>query len=164
MSQAPKQPIRDRISAFVQGPTAAGMLGALGHSLSPGSAQTVAAANAPHNPAMQRMSGQSTGGINTVSASTAMPGPAGAVPMMGQGAPLADDLQAGYLHLNLPGSPLGPMGMLASNSARRAQVVQDAMVANEQRMMTGMMIPRGNLPMTQADQMAQQAAMYGGRR
>ena len=161
MTQAPKQSIRDRISSFIQGPTSSGMLGALGHSLSSGAAQTVAAANLPHNPAMQRMSGPALGGINTVSASTAMPGPAGAVPVMGQGSPLADDLQAGYLHLNQPGSPLGPMGMLATNSARRAQIVQDAIMANEQQMMSGMMIPRGNLPMTQADQMAQQAAMYG---
>jgi hypothetical protein len=160
MTQASKQPIRDRISSFIQGPTSSGILGALGHSLSSGAAQTVAAANLPHNPAMQRMSGPALGGINTVSASTAMPGPAGAVPVMGQGSPLADDLQAGYLHLNQPGSPLGPMGMLAANSTRRAQIVQDAIMANEQQMMSGMMIPRGNLPMTQADQMAQQAAMY----
>jgi len=160
MTQASKQPIRDRISSFIQGPTSSGILGALGHSLSSGAAQTVAAANLPHNPAMQRMSGPALGGINTVSASTAMPGPAGAVPMMGQGSPLADDLQAGYLHLNQLGSPLGPMGMLAANSTRRAQIVQDAIMANEQQMMSGMMIPRGNLPMTQADQMAQQAAMY----
>lgn len=163
MAQAPKQPIRDRISSFIQGPTSAGMLGALGHSLSPGAAQTVAAANTAHNPATQRMSGQALSGINTVSASTAMPGPAGAVPTMGQGAPLPDDLQAGYLHLNLPGSPLGPMAMLSNNASRRAQVVQDSIMAHEQQLMSGMMIPRGNLPMTQADQMAQQAAMYGKR-
>jgi hypothetical protein len=83
--------------------------------------------------------------------------------MGGQGGPLPDNLQTGYLHLNLPGSPLGPMGMLSNNASRRAQIVQESMMANEQRMMSGMMIPRGNLPMTQADQMAQQAAMYGKR-
>jgi hypothetical protein len=150
MAQAPQKTARERAEAFIQGPTAAGILGALGHSLSPGAAQSVAAANAPHNPAMQRMSGQALAGINSAPASTAMPGPAGAVPVTGQGAPLADDLQAGYLQLNQPGSPLGPMAMLAANSARRAQIVQDQILANEQRMMTGMMIPRGNLPMTQA--------------
>lgn len=148
MTMQAKKPIRDRITDFVQGPTSTGILGVLGYSLAPDAAQTVAAANAPHDPAMQRMSGQAVAGINTAS---------------GQGGPMADNLQAGYLHLNLPGSPLGSMAMLSANSTRRAQVVQDAIQANEQRMMTGMMIPRGTVPMTQADQMAQQTMMQRRR-
>jgi hypothetical protein len=41
---------------------------------------------------------------------------------------MPQDLQAGYLNLAIPGSPLGQMGMLAGNNLRHAQTVQDQMM------------------------------------
>lgn len=58
------------------------------------------------------------------------------------------DLQAGYMNLATPGSPLGGMGLLAANNLRQGQVVQDALVADQHRMMDSMVIPRGQLPLT----------------
>jgi hypothetical protein len=42
---------------------------------------------------------------------------------------MPQDLQAGYLNLAIPGSPLGQMGMLAGNNLRHAQIVQDQMMS-----------------------------------
>lgn len=61
-------------------------------------------------------------------------------------AALPPDLQASYLNLAVPGSPLGQMGLLSSNNLRNAQIVQDGITADQQRMMTGMTPPYGQLP------------------
>ena len=158
--------ILGQVAQFMAQPTAAAQIGALGQTHSPSAGASVMQANAPHNPATQRMAGQGPAGITSANAASAMPGPAGAVPISGQGGPMADNLQDGYLHLNLPGSPLGPMGLLSNNYVRRAEVVQDAMLGNEQRMMTGAMPYHGSLPVTQMQQqmmMQQQMAARGGR-
>jgi len=165
---APGGGILGQVSQFLAQPTAAAQLGAHGQTHSGSAGHAAGYANAVHNPATQRMSGPGPAGIPLTNAGAVPPGgPAGAVPMMGQGGPMSDDLQAGYLHLNLPGSPLGSMGLLSGNATRRAEVVQDAMLSNEQRMMTGMMPQHGNLPMTQMQQqlmMQQQMAARGQRR
>lgn len=64
-------------------------------------------------------------------------------------AALPSDLQASYLNLAVPGSPLGQMGLLSSNHLRNAQIVQDGIVSDEQRMMSAMMPFYGQLPMGQ---------------
>ena len=170
---APGGGILGQISQFLAQPIAAAQLGAYGQTNSASAAAAVGYANSPHNPAMQRMSGPASTGISMTNAGAAAPGgPAGAVSMMGQGAPMADNLQEGYLHLNLPGSPLGPMGLLSNNATRRAEIVQDAILSNEQRYMMGAMPPHGPLPLTQMQQQmmmqqqmaAQQAAARGQRR
>lgn len=58
------------------------------------------------------------------------------------------DLQAGYLNLATPGSPLGGMGLLAPNHLRQGQNMQDMLVAQQHRMKDSMVIPRGNLPLS----------------
>jgi hypothetical protein len=64
------------------------------------------------------------------------------------------------------------MGLLSNNDTRRAEIVQDAILSNEQRYMIGAMPQHGNLPVTQMQQQmmmqqqmaAQQAATRGQRR
>lgn len=58
------------------------------------------------------------------------------------------DLQAGYLNLAVPGSPLGGMGLLSGNQLRQSQNMQDMLVAQQHRMKDSMVIPRGNLPLS----------------
>jgi len=165
---APGGGILGQVSQFLAQPTAAAQLGAHGQTHGGSTGHSVNYANNPHNPAMQRMSGPAPAGITLTNAGAAPAGgPAGAVPMMGQGGPMADDLQAGYLHLNLPGSPLGSMGLLSGNTTRRAEIVQDAILSNEQRMMMSGLPLRGPLPITQMQQqmmMQQQMAARGQRR
>jgi hypothetical protein len=165
---APGGGILGQVSQFLAQPTAAAQLGAHGQTHGGSAGHSVNYANNPHNPAMQRMSGPAPAGITLTNAGAAPAGgPAGAVPMMGQGGPMADDLQAGYLHLNLPGSPLGSMGLLSGNTTRRAEIVQDAILSNEQRMMMSGLPLRGPLPITQMQQqmmMQQQMAARGQRR
>jgi hypothetical protein len=52
---------------------------------------------------------------------------------------MPSNLSAGYLHLNLPGSPLPMYGLMASHNARAAQSTQDSIIAMDQRMYTGAM-------------------------
>lgn len=61
--------------------------------------------------------------------------------------PMPADLDAGYLKLNLPGSPLPRNGLLAPQFLDSAQYAQDQIVANEQRMIAPFMPPTGQLPM-----------------
>lgn len=56
------------------------------------------------------------------------------------------DLQAGYMNLATPGSPLGGMGLLSGNHLRQGQVIQDALVADQHRMRDMMLTPIGQLP------------------
>jgi len=165
---APGGGILGQVSQFLSQPTAAAQLGAHGQTHSGSAGHSINYANSAHNPALQRMSGPAPSGIALTNAGAAAPGgPAGAVPMMGQGGPMADDLQAGYLHLNMPGSPLGPMGLLSGNATRRAEVVQDAILSNQQQYLLGAMPPHGPLPITQMQQqmmMQQQMAARGQRR
>jgi len=72
---------------------------------------------------------------------------AGDVPVVG-GNIMPSDLQAGYMNLAVPGSPLGGMGLLASNNLRSSQNMQDMIVAQQHRMKDAMVIPRGQLPLT----------------
>ena len=61
--------------------------------------------------------------------------------------PMPQDLDAAYLKLNLPGSPLPRNGLLAPQFTRSAELTQDAIIANEQMMLTQFMPPVGQLPM-----------------
>lgn len=61
--------------------------------------------------------------------------------------PMPSDLDASYLKLNLPGSPLPRNGLLTSQFVDSAQYTQDAIVANEQRMYNQFMPMTGQLPM-----------------
>lgn len=58
------------------------------------------------------------------------------------------DLQAGYLNLAVPGSPLGGMGLLSGNQLRHSQNMQDMLVAQQHRMKDAMVMPRGPLPLS----------------
>lgn len=60
---------------------------------------------------------------------------------------MPSDLDASYLKLNLPGSPLPRNGLLTSQFVDSAQYTQDAIVANEQRMYNQFMPMTGQLPM-----------------
>jgi hypothetical protein len=57
------------------------------------------------------------------------------------------DLDASYLKLNLPGSPLPRNGLLTPQFIDAAEYAQDQIVANEQRMLMPFMKPTGQLPM-----------------
>jgi hypothetical protein len=72
---------------------------------------------------------------------------AGDKPIIG-GNVMPSDLQAGYLNLAIPGSPLGGMGLLAGNHLRQGQVMQDALVAQQHRMKDAMVSYRGQLPLS----------------
>ena len=72
---------------------------------------------------------------------------AGDRPIIG-GSVMPSDLQAGYLNLAVPGSPLGGMGLLSGNQLRNSQNMQDMIVAQQHRMKDSMVIPRGSLPLS----------------
>ena len=61
--------------------------------------------------------------------------------------PMPADLDASYLKLNLPGSPLPRNGLLTPQFVDAAEYAQDQIVANEQRMLMPYMPPVGQLPM-----------------
>jgi hypothetical protein len=61
--------------------------------------------------------------------------------------PMPQDLDASYMKLNLPGSPLPRNGLLAPQFARSAEMIQNQIQANEQMMLTQYMPPTGQLPM-----------------
>jgi hypothetical protein len=60
---------------------------------------------------------------------------------------MPQDLDAAYLKLNLPGSPLPRNGLLAPQFLDAAEYAQDQIVMNEQRMLMPFMPPTGQLPM-----------------
>ena len=60
---------------------------------------------------------------------------------------MPQDLDAAYLKLNLPGSPLPRNGLLSPQLVRGAEITQDQIMANEQMMLTQFMPPVGQLPM-----------------
>lgn len=60
--------------------------------------------------------------------------------------PMPADLDAAYLKLNLPGSPLPRNGLLANQFIDSAQYAQDQIVSNEQQMLMQMMPFTGQLP------------------
>lgn len=47
------------------------------------------------------------------------------------GIAMPQDLQAGYLNLAIPGSPLGPMGLLSGHRLRDSQETQRAILASQ---------------------------------
>lgn len=59
---------------------------------------------------------------------------------------MPQDLDAAYLKLNLPGSPLPRNGMLTPQFLDSAEFTQDAIIANEQLMIAQNMPLRGQLP------------------
>lgn len=76
-----------------------------------------------------------------------------------QSAPtMPDNLQAGYVHLNVPGSPLPMYGMMTPHAAKAAQITQDNIRAMDQRMLAGGMPITGQLPMMGGMQAAMGAA------
>lgn len=66
-------------------------------------------------------------------------------PALNNAAPMPGNLDTGYLHLNQPGSPLPMYGLMASHYTKAAQITQDNLRAMDQRMLTGMMPPTGQL-------------------
>lgn len=60
---------------------------------------------------------------------------------------MPQDLDAAYLKLNLPGSPLPRNGLLTPRFLDSAEYTQDAIIANEQMMLAQNMPFRGQLPM-----------------
>ena len=50
-----------------------------------------------------------------------------------EGAKMPSDLDASYLKLNLPGSPLPANGLLAPRNVRAAEQTQDAIMASDQQ-------------------------------
>lgn len=60
--------------------------------------------------------------------------------------PMAQNLDAAYLKLNLPGSPLPANGLFTDRAVRASQITQDQMLASEQMIMTQMMPLTGQLP------------------
>ena len=52
---------------------------------------------------------------------------------VGEAAKMPSDLDASYLKLNLPGSPLPANGLLAPQAIRAAEQTQDLIMANEQQ-------------------------------
>lgn len=58
------------------------------------------------------------------------------------------DLDAAYLKLNLPGSPLPRNGLLTAQFVDAAEYAQDQIIANEQRMLMPYMPLTGTLPMS----------------
>ena len=92
-------------------------------------------------------------------------------PGLQSAAAMPDNLDTGYVHLNIPGSPLPMYGLMAAHAAKAAQVTQDNIRAMDQRQLTGMMPPTGQLPLTAmqaavgaAQQLTSQAAQRRGRR
>ena len=59
---------------------------------------------------------------------------------------MAQNLDASYLKLNLPGSPLPANGLFTDKYVKASQITQDQMLANEQLMMTQMAPMTGQLP------------------
>ena len=98
--------------------------------------------------------------------------PQGAMSPGLQSAPtMPTNLDSGYVHLNVPGSPLPMYGMMAAHATKAAQVTQDNIRAMDQQMLTGMMPPTGQLPVTPmqaavgaAQQLQSTAAKQRGRR
>lgn len=61
--------------------------------------------------------------------------------------PMPSDLDASYLKLNLPGSPLPRNGLLTAQFVDSAEYTQDAIIANEQKIYSRFMPITGQLPM-----------------
>jgi hypothetical protein len=59
---------------------------------------------------------------------------------------MPSDLDASYLKLNLPGSPLPRNGMMTPQFLDSAEYTQDAIIANEQRIYSQFMPMTGQLP------------------
>ena len=55
---------------------------------------------------------------------------------IGESIPMPPDLDASYLKLNLPGSPLPANGLLARNNVLRAQQTQDLIMSQGQMFLT----------------------------
>jgi len=60
---------------------------------------------------------------------------------------MPSDLDAAYLKLNLPGSPLPRNGLLAPQFQKAAEAIQNQLINQEQYAMISMMPPTGQLPM-----------------
>lgn len=60
---------------------------------------------------------------------------------------MPQDLDASYLKLNLPGSPLPRNGLLAPQLQQAAEAIQNQLINQEQYAMIPMMPPTGQLPM-----------------
>jgi hypothetical protein len=60
---------------------------------------------------------------------------------------MPQDLDASYLKLNLPGSPLPRNGLLSPQFQQSAEAIQNQLINQEQYAMIPMMPPTGQLPM-----------------
>jgi hypothetical protein len=133
--------IRSRVGSFIQG-------------LAPSQQEAAQAVSAAHKPEESEQATDTRGPVIGSPGSMAQRSdmPSAAMPQ---------DLQQGYLRLNQFGSPLPQLGLLGDHYLKAAQVTQDQMIANEQRLMTGMMPQRGQLPV---GMMQQPVNQKGGRR
>jgi len=74
------------------------------------------------------------------------------------------DFDSGYLHLNVPGSPLPMYGLMQAHNLKAAQVTQDQMHAVQQHSLLPFMPLTGQLPMGQGMMpMMPQQAQQGHR-
>jgi len=74
--------------------------------------------------------------------------PAGAMSMATSAAsPMPANLETGYIHLNMPGSPLPMHGLMTNYNVHAAQANQHQITMMEQQMLNGAVPPRGQLPM-----------------
>jgi hypothetical protein len=60
---------------------------------------------------------------------------------------MPQDLDAAYLKLNLPGSPLPRNGLLSPQFQQAAELIQNQLINQEQYAMIPMMLQTGQLPM-----------------
>ena len=74
-----------------------------------------------------------------------------------EGQMMPQDLSAGYLNLAIPGSPLGPMGLLSGIQARNAQITQDAILAGQNQANVQYQSMRGQLPVGMMPQQPRKA-------
>lgn len=91
--------------------------------------------------------------------------------IQGGSAAMPPNLDTGYVHLNIPGSPLPLQGLMGNYNLRAAQANQRQIKVMEQQMLNGAAPIRGQLPMLPiasaigaAQQLSAQAAQQKGGR
>jgi hypothetical protein len=73
-----------------------------------------------------------------------------------QNAVMPTDLQAGYLNLNIFGSPLPAHGLMGAHNLRASQRIQDQATASAQQYMSAYMPQTGQVPFGEVTQQPQQ--------
>jgi hypothetical protein len=73
------------------------------------------------------------------------------------------DFDSGYLHLNVPGSPLPQYGLMTAHNAKAAQITQDQARALQQHSIMPFMPMTGQLPVDPAMMQQPLVPQKGGR-